>query len=371
MTDTAPITRAPWLEAHDEFEGVGAHELNPRYDHVDGDPDTWDAAMRAAGEVTMATPALRRAQGLLSAATLAAAVPIRLDGADTSHWQYDAGPLDWAAVAAIPTSWCSFKATQSISAVDPTFTRARAETKAQPALIYRGPYHWLSSTTDPEQQAAHYLATIGGLDEGEFAPLDAEEAGVDVDKALGWLLYVEARTRRPSPVYTGAFVAGGRIWTDPRIRESKYGPRPMELAAYTIEAKARALPGVAANPWSSWQYSSNGPVAGVTGRCDMNRVDNFAAFDLAAGRNAAPATPPTPVIPPESTPPPTDQEVDDMATNIVCNAEPMFGLDPTKVKFKVGPDFKLTHLTPTQWKALGSDEGVPLTNAEISELGTA
>jgi hypothetical protein len=27
--------RAPWLEPHDEFEGVGAHELNSRYTPVD------------------------------------------------------------------------------------------------------------------------------------------------------------------------------------------------------------------------------------------------------------------------------------------------------------------------------------------------
>jgi hypothetical protein len=27
--------RAPWLESHTEFEGVGAHELNPRYAPVD------------------------------------------------------------------------------------------------------------------------------------------------------------------------------------------------------------------------------------------------------------------------------------------------------------------------------------------------
>jgi hypothetical protein len=162
MTDTA--TRAPWLEAHSEFEGVGAHELNGRYEHVDGDPASWDTALRASAEATLAvTPALRRAQGLLSAAML---------------------------------------------------------------------------TTAPH---------------------------------------------RPCTVYSGAFVAGGTIWTDPRIREGEYGRRPTALAAYTTEAKARALPGVAQHPWSSWQFSSNGPVPGVTGRCDMNRCDDTAIFDLAAG----------------------------------------------------------------------------------------
>lgn len=28
---------APWLEKDDEFEGVGAHRDNPRYDHIPED----------------------------------------------------------------------------------------------------------------------------------------------------------------------------------------------------------------------------------------------------------------------------------------------------------------------------------------------
>ena len=45
MTATTTIARAPWLEPHDQFEGVGAHELNPRYTHVDGTPGDWDQAL--------------------------------------------------------------------------------------------------------------------------------------------------------------------------------------------------------------------------------------------------------------------------------------------------------------------------------------
>lgn len=36
MTDT---NAAPWLEPDDEFEGVGAHRDNPRYDPADEEPD--------------------------------------------------------------------------------------------------------------------------------------------------------------------------------------------------------------------------------------------------------------------------------------------------------------------------------------------
>jgi hypothetical protein len=34
MSDTEPEP-APWLEDDDEYEGVGAHPDNPRYDSVD------------------------------------------------------------------------------------------------------------------------------------------------------------------------------------------------------------------------------------------------------------------------------------------------------------------------------------------------
>jgi GH25 family lysozyme M1 (1,4-beta-N-acetylmuramidase) len=219
-----------------------------------------------------------------------------LDGPDISHYQWDAGPVSLATTRQ-SCDWFATKLTQSTGYLDPTAARARTQANA---LEFRcvGLYHWLSSTTDPVLQAAWFLKNVGTLRTGEFAMLDDEEGGVTVAKSLAWLEAVEAVTKRPSAVYTGAYVAGGTIWTDPRIREGKYGRRPMILAAYTTEAKARALPGVAAHPWSSWQYSSNGPCPGVTGRCDLNRVDDWAVYDLACGRSA-PAHPN--VLPPTPT----------------------------------------------------------------------
>jgi hypothetical protein len=134
--------------------------------------------------------------------------------------------------------------------------------------------------------------------------LDAEEAGITAADCLVWCETVEAVTRRPAAVYTGAYVTGGTIWQDSGLRRSRYGRRPFILAAYTTEAKARALPGVAAYRWSSWQYSSSGPVPGITGRCDMNRVDDWAAYDLASGVSM-----PVPI--PVVTPAPEPMEDDD------------------------------------------------------------
>lgn len=40
----APVSDHPWLEDDDEFEGVGAHRDNPRYDPVDEDDGPPDDA---------------------------------------------------------------------------------------------------------------------------------------------------------------------------------------------------------------------------------------------------------------------------------------------------------------------------------------
>lgn len=285
--------RAAWLEPHDEFEGVGAHEFNHRYDWVD--EGEHDYSIIPASDTT---PALIAARAFLATVT----VPIRFDGADISHYQTDAGPVNWAALKNAPSWWFGFKLTQSTGYLDPTAVRSRAASFAC-GLTHRGAYHWLSSTTDPQQQAAWYLSKLGLLSPGEFVMLDAEEGGITVAGVLAWCEAVEAQTHRPAAVYTGAYVAGGSIWQSTRVRDGKFGPRPMILAAYTTEARARALPGVRAYPWSSWQFSSNGPVAGITGRCDMNRVDDRAVYDRAAAITTAPPIEvDPPVVPPPTVP---------------------------------------------------------------------
>lgn len=302
------MSRAPWLEPHDQFEGVGAHEFNPRYEPVDEDGfDEWEVELR-----TLALFAARQ--------SLLAAVKPRLDGIDVSHHNIDAGPLLWDVVAGIPTFWGACKLTQSTKYLDPTaaFNRRGMATSG---LRHRGLYHWISSTTDVGAQARWFLDRLGSLADGEFAMLDAEEystesAAAMLGRCVRWCELVEAATRRPCVVYTGAYVASGSLWQSPVLRTSKYGPRPFILAAYTTEAKARALPGVKAHPWQSWQWSSNGPVAGVTGRCDTNRVDDQPAYDVACGL-VDHDTPPEqipPVQPPQPPPsvPPLSPEEDDM-----------------------------------------------------------
>lgn len=285
------MTGRPWIESDDEFEGVGAHRLNPRFDDVDDDESAWVAPQPG-----------RRVQRLSSAAATVAVdlstYVRRLDGHDGSHWQVDAGPVDWN-VLVDAVWWFAWKATQSTRYVDPTFAAARRQADRRAGFRHRLPYHWLSSTTDPEQQADHHLRTVG--EPGPWGSmLDAEENGITVDSCLGWLEYFEARRRRPAAVYSGLYVAGGTIWRSERIREGRFGPRPMILAAYVsrenLLARMRSL-GVAHLPMHAWQYSSAGPVPGITGRADMNAVFDRAVFDRICGIEAARPEPVPPHLP--------------------------------------------------------------------------
>lgn len=355
--------RAAFLEAHDQFEGVGAHEFNRRYDQVDeGEHDT----------SIIATPATMPALFAARAFAALAAPAIRFGGADISHYQYDQAAavgeaISWTMlVAASFDSWFGFKLSQSTTYVDPTARRSRLAGKAT-GFRWRLPYHWLSSTTDPEQQAQHYLDALtqtGGLPEdGEPVMLDDEEGGVTVATTLGWLEYVEARTKRPTAVYTGAYVAGGTIWQSSAIREGKYGPRPMILAAYTTEAKARALPGVAAYPWSSWQYSSNGPVPGVVGRCDANRIDDFGIYDLAAGLHADPAH--TEVQPAPATP--SEDDMPAIVTNSDAYDDDSGHHEPNTTKWEYLGGERI-HIPLEYWNGLGAPVGNPRPYAEIQAV---
>lgn len=269
---------AEWLEPDDEFEGVGAHRHNFRYDPVD-EPDE--------AEPAGATP---RPQRTAVAPQRSAVGVYRLDGHDGSHHQYDAGPVDLDALAA--ATWIIWwKATQSISYTDPTFTKVWRQRQK---FTHRFPYHWLSSTTDPQQQAAHYLSVVGPNGVGDGDMLDAEEAGITVAGCLGWVEAIEAVRKRPVEIYTGLYVSGGSIWKSDALREGKYGLRAFHVAAYVTEenlnSRMNALGLIPKYPKHGWQWSSNGPVPGITGRADMNRIEDHAIYDTVCGRSA-----PTPI----------------------------------------------------------------------------
>lgn len=381
MTDAQP-----WLEDPDEYEGVGADPRNRRYDH---DTALLDARLNPVRRNRVharpqATPTPGRPtgfptiRGLLTTST-ALAVPRpaalvhRLDGHDGSHYQWDAGPVRMDVLEA----WCwwlAWKATQSTRYIDPTFTRTRELAHRRFRQFFA--YHWLSSITDPEAQAAHTLRAVGPLDDGEGFMLDAEEAGITVEWCLGWLEAVERRTHRPASVYSGLYVAGGSIWRSAAIRESRYGPRPMHLAAYIDPAKLWARMqslGVAHLPVHLWQYSSNGPVPGISGRADMNTVLDEATVYRSCYPAVRPMPTPRPTPIPDPTPTPTDPtEDDEMSLPILTNAEAFPGgdnpVDPMERKYVLNDDGSKRHISYTEWVARGAKPGTPLTWEQLGEF---
>lgn len=273
---------AAWLEDDKAFEGVGAHRLNPRYDPID-EPEPQPSPLMG-----FMTPRLKMVS-LISAGVT------RLDGFDGSHYNLDAGPVDYNALSA-GTWWLAWKSSQSILYKDPTYQQAFNQYNRFEQFFG---YHWLSSTRDPEQQAAWFIkcqgpdlpTKVGGM--GDF-----EEDGITVDKCLGFMEYWEARRKRPMLNYTGLYVAGGTIWNDERMWEGKYGIRPAIVAAYVTEASLKSRLALQhRKTFDGWQFSSSGPVPGITGRADKDRIDNKPVFAIAAGISAAPPTP-APVPPP-------------------------------------------------------------------------
>lgn len=204
----------------------------------------------------------------------------RFDGADISHYQNEAGPINWQALKnASLGSYFACKATQRANYLDPFFSINRNQSLAV-GFEFRLFYHWLSPSNQApiKDQVNWYLNKIGTLEKGEGVMLDAEESGITAQGTIDWCNAVEQKVQKPCAVYTGAYVAG--LWTNTTLFDGKRG---RHLAAYTTEAKALQLPGVNQFPWDFWQYSSNGPVPGITGRCDMNRIDNVNKLQLICG----------------------------------------------------------------------------------------
>jgi GH25 family lysozyme M1 (1,4-beta-N-acetylmuramidase) len=206
----------------------------------------------------------------------------RSDGIDVSQWN---GVIDWPAVKASGVTWV---ATQVLdrnkgNALDPKFRENRVG-MANAGFAWRGLYYFLYAGRPVATQAAEYLAAVGAMQLGEFVMLDAEPDARFGDgqcteaMSYEWVTTVERTTGRPSAVYTGAYVDGGRIWKSARIYD---GERPRIFAAYTDEANARKI--AAPYQWDVWQFSGTGRCPGVNGDVDLDQLDQTARFDAACG----------------------------------------------------------------------------------------
>lgn len=193
----------------------------------------------------------------------------RVLGVDVAHYQ---GDIDWVALSGDETGFAFIKATEGGDWVDPKFHQNWQG--ARRAGLLRGAYHFFTLCRDAEEQARHFLATVGDMRGALLPALDAEHMGpcrggptmTDVADSVGRFLdTVDAATGMRPVIYTtsefyeahlrGHGLSGERYWLRSIYREPDFGP-----------------PG-----WVFWQYSGRGRRRGIRGPVDLNIFDGNAA----------------------------------------------------------------------------------------------
>lgn len=287
------------------------------------------------------------------------------DGVDISHYQ---DPVNFDLLAAASRGFFATKASQRHNYVDPTMPHNRGEA-TRVGFRARGLYHWQSPTAEASilAQVANWERAVGSLAIGEYFMNDAEQFGITEPEVYDTLSFIEAYTQRPSAVYTGIFVDGGRIYTSQRIRMSEFGPRFIHVAAYMTPerlAQVKAQHGLTAFEDHGNQFGSSGTlpngqhVPGIlpTQRCDMNQINNWTVLDACCGYTGT-----------------TTQPTEEEEMRIIRNLETLDGFPPGVVKMQHMDNGHWRHLTETDLKAAGIVNsitlGVGMTNAELSQMG--
>jgi len=181
------------------------------------------------------------------------------------------------------------KATQGTGFNDPTFKSNWNSLDA--TNVYRGAYHFLTSDTDPVEQAKFFVAAVkaaGGVRPADMPPsLDVEwdihisggkvvlgpdgkprdfwqdvEPDVIVAKMDAWLSYVEQQLGRTPMIYTSRAWWLGRIKNESAIK--KFAKYKTWIADYSKSGLATENPpDFKDHPKSLWQFSDGGKVTGI------------------------------------------------------------------------------------------------------------
>jgi lysozyme len=186
-------------------------------------------------------------------------------GLDVSHHQ---GPIDWPRVSATGEyDFVWIKATEGGDWTDPRF--AENWRGARQAGLAVGGYHYFTLCRAPEEQAAHFLATLPPWSPGDLPPaVDLEHDG-------------NCRKGRPAPeqiraqiqeflarVEQGAGVVPA-IYTTREFHaahlQGGLGDRPLWLRDVFLRPE-----GLDDRAWDFWQFRSRGRVAGIEGFVDLN-----------------------------------------------------------------------------------------------------
>jgi len=208
---------------------------------------------------------------------------------DVSHHN---GAIDWPAVGAAGIVLAFLKATQGVGFVDPAFARNRSAAIAAGILCV--PYHFID-TSDPDRQAAHFLA-VSDPAPGAPAMVDWESAAA-LSAVLAFGRRVAERAGRDPVAYYG--------YAQLRQADRELARWPLMLPQYPrgstpgsyrllVEHPPRLPPGrpvtwdAGKRPYDFHQYTPAGRVAGIAGAVDRSIWVGTAA-DLRLWYAAAPA----------------------------------------------------------------------------------
>jgi lysozyme len=212
-----------------------------------------------------------------------------LFGVDVSH--YDGAGVRFDIMRDQNVRFVYAKATQGVGFKDGQFAEYWAALGALPAekKLWRGAYHFLSSSDDAVAQAdsfVNFLDQNGGLKPGDLPPvLDLEwdiatKNGPDrwqqhdpdkiIEMVLAWLGRVKERTQKVPIVYTAR-----SWWHDRGIPEEKFSllkDYKIWIADYSSSSRAVETPGVPNNSaFNLWQFSEAALLStGYGGKLDAN-----------------------------------------------------------------------------------------------------
>ena len=196
-----------------------------------------------------------------------------MKGIDISHYQNEAGRIDWEKVKASEYKFCFVKCTEGVSYRD-RFYQENKENVRKAGLLF-GAYHF-ARLNDAEKEADHFLATVGDLKAGEIVVLDFEVDGHSdpVGWCLKWLKRVEEKLGFRPMLYTNEARVKAFNWK--RVVDGNFGLWVAKYASQVvyIPEYLQRKPVSGQWPfWAIWQFSSRARVSGMVGNIDVNTTE--------------------------------------------------------------------------------------------------
>lgn len=196
-----------------------------------------------------------------------------MKGIDISHYQNQAGKINWEKLKASEYKFCFVKCTEGNTYRDSFYTDNKDESR-KAGLVF-GAYHF-ARLNDPIQEADNFCDNVGDLKEGELVILDFEVDGHadPVGWCLKWLNKVEERTRVRPLLYTNEARVKSLNWK--RVVDGNFGlwvAKYASQAIYVPEYLQRKPVSDEWPFWAIWQYSSRANVPGFVGNVDVNTTD--------------------------------------------------------------------------------------------------